>query len=376
MAHTEHLPPPQGSAHWTVTTNYRFRVASFANMFVSVLLHGWDKGYSPLLWGLIAMQLLVYPHLAFLLARRSVNAQQAEVNNLTLDCLMFGALAAALQFPLWIAFTVYIASTLNITMSRGLAGLIRSQLAFFSGVLVVGVLVGWHLSPSTELPVTIICLIGNTVYIVSIGLTAFGRNRQLRQTREALRQGENTLKQQLTEIQNLQEKLQEQAVRDPLTGLYNRRFLDTIVARELARCEREGLHLTVMMIDVDHFKKVNDTYGHPGGDEVLKKLATLLLDKVRVIDVACRYGGEEFLLMLPSMSPEFAIVRAEQCREAFAQANVEFDGQTIQATMSVGIAIYPQHGNTLAELTRCADVALYQAKEAGRNRVVLYTAGN
>lgn len=291
-----------------------------------------------------------------------------------MDCLLFGCLAAALQFPLWIAFTVYIASTLNITMSRGLPGLVRSQLAFFSGVLVVGGLVGWHLSPATEWPATIMCLIGNTVYMVTIGMTAFGRNRQLRQTGEALRAGENTLKQQLAEIQSLQEKLQEQALRDPLTGLYNRRFLDTIVARELARCEREGLHLTVMMIDVDHFKKVNDTYGHPGGDEVLKKLALLLLDKVRVIDVACRFGGEEFLLLLPSMAPEFALVRAEQCREAFAHTKTEFDGQTIRATMSVGIAVYPQHGNTLAELTRCADLALYQAKEAGRNRVVMYTA--
>jgi diguanylate cyclase len=374
MTRSEHLLGVQPSAHWTVANNYRLRAASFAIMFLSVLFHGWDKGYSPILWGLIAAQLLIYPHIVFLLARRSSNAQHAESNNLMVDCLMFGALAAALQFPLWIAFTVYTASTLNITISAGLRGLLRSQLAFFSGILVVGLSVGWHLSPGTEWPATIMCLIGNAVYMVAIGLTAFGRNRQLRQTREALRKGENTLKQQLAEIQTLQEKLQEQAVRDPLTGLYNRRFLDTIVARELARCEREGLHLTVMMIDVDHFKKVNDTYGHPGGDEVLKKLATLLLEKVRVIDVACRFGGEEFLLMLPSMSPEFAIVRAEQCREAFAQATVEFDGQTIRATMSVGIAVYPQHGDTLSELTRCADVALYQAKEAGRNRVVLYTS--
>ncbi len=376
MTHTEHLLGLQPPAHWTVANNYRLRTLSFAIMFLSVLFHGWDKGYSPILWGLIAVQLLIYPHIVFLLARRSINAQHAELNNLTLDCLMFGALAAALQFPLWIAFTVYIASTLNITISGGLPGLLRSQLAFIAGVLLVGLLVGWHLSPGTEWPATIVCIVGNTVYMVAIGLTAFGRNRQLRQTREALRKGENTLRQQLVEIQSLQDKLQEQAVRDPLTGLYNRRFLDTIVARELARCEREGLHLTVMMIDVDHFKKVNDTYGHQGGDEVLKKLATLLLDKVRVIDVACRFGGEEFLLMLPSMSPEFAIVRAEQCREAFAQAIIHFEGQTIQATMSIGIAVYPQHGNTLSELTRCADVALYQAKEAGRNRVVLYTAGS
>lgn len=362
------------SVHWTVKTNYRLRTGSFAIMFTSIVFHGWDKGYSPIFWSLITLHLLVYPHLMYWRARRSANTQQAEVNNLAIDSLLFGILVAALQFPLWISFTVYIASTLNITISRGVRGMLLSQLAFFGGTLASVALLGWKISPDTGWPATLMCLAGNTVYMISIGIAAFGRNQQLRKTREALREGEQTLKQQLAEIQNLQEKLQDQASRDPLTGMYNRRFLDTIVGREIARCRRENQHLTVMMIDVDHFKKVNDTYGHPGGDEVLKNLATLLIGKVRVTDVPCRYGGEEFLLLLPGMPPDIAMVRADQWRKDFAEMSSVLGDVTIKATMSIGVAVYPGHGETITALTHCADLALYRAKKEGRNRAILYRA--
>ena len=374
MTETETAPNRIYAVHWTVPINYRMRTAAFLSMFASVLVHGWSKGYSPLLWVLVTIQLLVYPHLAYQVARRSAHTRKAEINNLTLDSLMFGMLSAALHFPLWITFTVYIASTLNLSFSLGVPGLLRANFAFCVGVLLIGLMMGWHVSPETAWPVTAICVIANAAYIVSIGLAAFVRSRQLKKARQALHERENTLKHQLAEIRDLQEKLQEQAVRDPLTGLYNRRFLDNIASRELARCEREGLHLSIMMIDVDHFKAVNDTYGHPGGDEVLKGLAALLLENVRVVDVACRFGGEEFLLMLPGMPPQHALERAEQCRAAFASTQINVEGRMVRATISVGIAVYPLHGQTLADLTRCADVALYQAKEGGRNRVVLYEA--
>ena len=104
--------------HWTVKTNYRLRAGSFAIMFASIVLHGWDKAYSPALWSLIALQLLVYPHLMYWRARRSPNSEQAEATNLVIDSLLFGLLAATRGFPLWITFTVYIAITLNITITR------------------------------------------------------------------------------------------------------------------------------------------------------------------------------------------------------------------------------------------------------------------
>ena len=358
--------------HWTVKTNYRLRAGSFAIMFASIVLHGWDKAYSPALWSLIALQLLVYPHLMYWRARRSPNSEQAEASNLVIDSLLFGLLVATLGFPLWITFTVYIASTLNITISRGTRGMLLSQLAFAGGVLVSITAFGWHLSPATDWPATLLCLLGNTVYMIAIGITAFARNRQLRKTREDLRLSEQTLTHRLSDIQDLQAKLQEQATRDPLTGLYNRRFLDTIVDREIARCHRDNQYMVVMMIDVDHFKHVNDTYGHPGGDEVLKALSGLLLEKARATDVPCRYGGEEFLLLLPGMTADIAMVRANQWRAGFAEKVTLFGEASIQATMSIGVAVYPAHGETLQALTRCADLALYRAKANGRNQVVMY----
>ena len=360
------------TAHWTVLSNYRLRTGSFAIMFASIVLLGWERTFSTALWTWLALHLLLYPHLAYWRARRSAQSQRVEGQNLLLDSLLFGGSMALLGFPLWIAFTVYLASTLNNTISYGFRGWLASQLAYLAGTVLAVLVFGWQLSPETGWPATLLCVLGNTVYMTSIGLTAFRRNRQLRQTREALRLSEQTLTQQISEVQALQAQLQDQATHDPLTGLYNRRFLDTIAAREIARCRRESQNLAVMMIDIDHFKAVNDSYGHSGGDEVLKGLAALLQQGVRAADVPCRFGGEEFLLLLPGMPPETALMRAEQWRAAFAERVVEVDGLPVRATLSAGLAIYPDDGETLAQLTHCADLALYRAKAEGRNRVLAY----
>ncbi len=353
-------------------TDYRLRTGSFAAVLASIVLHGWGKNYSPLLWILVVLQLLVYPHLVFWLAKRSRSPRRAEMINLGIDCALFGILVTVLQFPLWISFTVYLASTVNLILYRGVSGLVQSQVFFFTGALLSVVAFGWHVSPQTDWPATAICLVGLMLYMPSIALAAHARNQKLRKAREALRRGEKALKRQLAKIQSLQHQLQEQATQDSLTGLHNRRFLDLIEVRELARCKREGTYLTAIMIDVDHFKAVNDTYGHPGGDEVLKKLAAMLLDKARASDVACRYGGEEFLLLLPNMPPDIALARANEWRMAFAREVTQFGDMRMQATISMGIASFPVHGHTFAELIRCADIALYDAKQTGRNRAVLY----
>jgi diguanylate cyclase len=366
-------PPSPRRIHWTVPVNYRIRAVSFATLFVSIVLHGWGKAYSPVFWILVALQLLVYPHVAFWIALHSSNPHRAEVRNLTLDCLWFGLLVAALQFPLWIAFTVYLAGTHNLTLSTGSRGLAVSQVAFFGGVVAAGSLLGWHASLATAWPATVMCLVTTTILMVAIAITGARRNQVLRETRRALRQSEQALKDQLGEIQALQSTLEQQATLDPLTGLYNRRYLETAFGRELSRCKREQTPLAVIMIDVDHFKRVNDTYGHAGGDEVLKKLATLLSECVRATDVACRYGGEEFLLLLPGMSPNMAVTRADAWRAAFARCSVPVGGAWVRATISMGISTYPQHGETADELARSADVALYRAKAAGRNQVVMYS---
>lgn len=180
------------------------------------------------------------------------------------------------------------------------------------------------------------------------------------------------LQAQLTEIQNLQAALREQAIRDPLTGCFNRRYLQETLPRECARARREGYPLALIMLDIDHFKQVNDTYGHPAGDEMLRMLGGMLRASIRSGDMVCRYGGEEFLLVLPNVSGEVAVPRAEAIRAAFAQSSILHDQCTIQATVSLGVAVIENVDACCDELIKRADEALYAAKRTGRNRVVVY----
>lgn len=173
----------------------------------------------------------------------------------------------------------------------------------------------------------------------------------------------------LEEIEDLQRQLGDLVVRDPLTGLFNRRYLDEILARELSRAARMGYPVGVMMIDIDHFKVLNDAHGHLAGDEMLKALAQLLQNTQRFGDVACRYGGEEFVLVLPGLPPEAAHERAEEWRTAFERLVVEYRGRRLQRTISIGIAHYPIDAQTAEQVLYVADQRMYLAKRLGRNRV-------
>jgi diguanylate cyclase (GGDEF)-like protein len=169
----------------------------------------------------------------------------------------------------------------------------------------------------------------------------------------------------------LRETLRQQAFRDKLTGLYNRRFIDESIELELHRAKREDKPLSVIMLDVDHFKRYNDTFGHDAGDAVLAELGRLLSTKTRASDVPCRYGGEEFLVIMSGADTAQALSRAETLRCAVEELSVVQDGKPLgSVTISCGIATYPQHGDISEDLLRVADTALYAAKHAGRNRVV------
>lgn len=356
---------------------------SFAIVFAGIAVDWYQKGASPLMWSLLALQFLVYPHLMFWRACRAKVAHAAEFDNLLIDSLLIGVWVAALQFSLWPGFALWLGSTLNITIVRGGKGLRDGTVMFLAGVLASVALFGFSFAPQTGWPTTLLLMFGISAYLIAIGYASNNRNVKLRETREQLRLGEKALhasnailEQRLAEIQVLQERLKEQALRDPTTGLFNRRYLDTIVPHELASCAREKTPLCVMMIDLDHFKQVNDTFGHQGGDEVLKALAAMLLGSVRASDVACRYGGEEFLLLLPNMSAEHAVTRGEQWRADFEALTIDYGGTSIKATLSIGVALYPGEGTSVDELTRCADMALYKAKALGRNRVVLFSQPN
>ena len=187
-----------------------------------------------------------------------------------------------------------------------------------------------------------------------------------------LRQANDRLQTQLVEIGLLQSQLREQAIRDALTNVFNRRYLEETLERELARAERDQYPLCVIMMDLDFFKVVNDTYGHEAGDVVLKTLTNTITHHSRHGDLVCRYGGEEFVLVMPNISLEVASQRAEDLHRRIGALQISYGIYTLTTTVSMGIAIYPDHGATKDDLLRAADQAMYVAKHTGRNRVVIY----
>ena len=170
----------------------------------------------------------------------------------------------------------------------------------------------------------------------------------------------------------LRESLRMQATKDGLTGLFNRRFMEEILERELRRALRKNRQLAVFMVDIDHFKRINDLFGHEAGDLVLREVAGCLRANIRQEDFACRYGGEEFVLVLPESDIEALMPRAKAILDAIRRLVVTHHGQPIgQVTVSIGMAAAPQHGNNVLGLVRAADQALYRAKNEGRNQAVL-----
>jgi diguanylate cyclase (GGDEF)-like protein len=171
----------------------------------------------------------------------------------------------------------------------------------------------------------------------------------------------------------LRASMRDSSIRDPLTGLFNRRYMEESLAQEQHRTKRNDAHLAVIMIDIDHFKQFNDTFGHDGGDAVLRALGEFLKKHVRGSDIACRYGGEEFILILSPSTAEGARQRAEKIREDARLLGVTHCNPGIGAiTLSLGVAIFPDHASEVAAIIKAADVALYQAKRGGRNRVVMF----
>ncbi len=168
----------------------------------------------------------------------------------------------------------------------------------------------------------------------------------------------------------LRESLREKSVRDPLTGVFNRRYMEEALERELPRALRSQQALSLVIIDIDHFKRFNDLYGHEAGDLVLTRLSRLLQILAHDNDVVCRLGGEEFALIIPGVGSAEGILRAEDIRRAVADMKIEYAGQPIgPVTISLGVAAFPEHSTNETTLLRQADQALYRAKENGRNRV-------
>ncbi|MCX7174255.1 MAG: PAS domain S-box protein [Proteobacteria bacterium] len=176
--------------HWLVRTHYRVRTFACATEFLVIGMHMDGHGYNSVAWGLLALQFLIYPHLVFWRAKKSRDPLKAELDNLLLDALISGVWAAALGFPVWIAFTLFVGSSLNNAINRGWRGALAALLVFASGTLAWGLVAGLRLSPNTDLPVTLLCLLGMSVYLLSVGDIVYAKASKLRETREALRKSE------------------------------------------------------------------------------------------------------------------------------------------------------------------------------------------
>ncbi|PTD96089.1 GGDEF domain-containing protein [Pseudothauera lacus] len=175
------------------------------------------------------------------------------------------------------------------------------------------------------------------------------------------------------EAKRLTETLRDSSLRDAMTGLHNRRFLEEYVDTLIASARRRNVPLAILLLDLDYFKVVNDTYGHDAGDTVLKALSGVMKQAVRASDLVIRFGGEEFLIVLQDANAEAALKVAENIRAAVAQLKIQIAGAVLQKTISIGLALFPEDSETFWQTVKFADVALYRAKDEGRNRVVRFT---
>ena len=164
----------------------------------------------------------------------------------------------------------------------------------------------------------------------------------------------------------------EQSLKDGLTGLYNRRFLDSYLEKYISFADRKGFIVGFIMIDIDNFKKVNDTYGHKNGDIVLKEVARVVSSSVRSSDLVIRYGGEEFLVVLPDVSEGKSLDVAEKIRKSVEMTSIHIEGKILHVTISAGVAEYPVHSDDVQQVIKYADIALYKAKKTGKNKVVMF----
>ncbi len=212
---------------------------------------------------------------------------------------------------------------------------------------------------------------GDTLGVLFLEYSGAERGESIERNLPALRELLQLASMTVASI-NLRNKLENQSIRDSLTGLFNRHFMEITLERELRRATRRSSSMAVFMIDADNFKLFNDTFGHNVGDTVLRAVAERFLSSVRSEDVVCRYGGEEFVVILPDISPEKAEERAQEVRQAIQELRVSESGQTLgSVTVSIGVAMYPEDGRTIDALMQAADRSLYLAKSSGRNQVVL-----
>ncbi len=360
-------PSRRDGVHWTVHMNRRNRSVFYALLFLTLGSHLLAIGATAPAWAALVLNYVAYPQIAYLRARRARDQKRAEMHNMDADIVMAGIWMGWLGFPLWISFILCASGCINMVVFYGARGGVRLLLALAAGIAAAALVAPLSWRPDTDLRTAALSMLALTLYLFAFARDGYDRAMAQYQVHARLRE-------QYDEIRSLQAQLREQALRDPLTGLFNRRQLAAALPSALERCRERGAPLSVLLIDIDHFKRINDTHGHAAGDMVLQALARLLLCHVRPQDLACRLGGEEFLLVLDNTPLDAAVERAHALRQAFEALRVRTAAGELGATLSCGVAAFPLHAGQPEALLAHADQALYEAKERGRNGVVAHAA--
>ena len=367
--------PKPATVHWAVRMNHRNRVACSAVLAVVVVAQLVDKS-APVAALVAALAWFgLYPQALYAVSRHAPEPMRAETRNMRLDALMLGVWVGLLHFPLWVSVALVISATLHPVIFHGNRGFVESAGLLAVGAALAALVTGGQVDLSTSLLVTGLSLAYLGYYLVILTRDAYRSASTAVQLRRELRESQRSLSARLEEIERLQAELREQALRDPLTGLYNRRHLDAQLPELLAQAARQAEPLSVLILDLDHFKQVNDLHGHQAGDEVLRHAARQITRHTRASDLVCRYGGEEFVVVLPGVAPAQAAERAEALRAALEVVPARFGALALPLTASFGVAGLSKEADNSDRLIGAADRALYEAKAQGRNRVVMARQG-
>jgi diguanylate cyclase len=307
------------------------------------------NGAEPAVWAALFASAVVWPHLALLAGRVSPNPFRTERVSLMVDSALGGAWIALMQFNLLPSVVILIMLTMDKMAIGGMRFLGRCTGVLVAACAATAAYTGFHVRPTTNMVQIIGALPLLVLYPLAVGLTTYRLAQRLREQNQLLSVMSRT---------------------DSLSGLLNRRYWEDAVAAEFERCTRDGARACILMLDIDHFKSINDRHGHPVGDEVIRNVAEILRRSLRDDDVPGRYGGEEFGILLPDTRAAGAEVIAERIRKRIEGAVLSKAG--LRATASIGIAELGAQDIEYAVCISHADRALYAAKERGRNRSVRF----
>lgn len=328
---------------------YRLRVLGLALGFFCVASVFLKQERGPLLWGLLAFHAFIWPHVA----RRAAYAwnlpYRGERANLLVDALFGGFWVAAMRFNVLPSAIALVMLSMDNVAAGGLALFAWGLVCHIAGLLIGLLVVGYAFEPTSTMPTILACLPVLIAYPLALGWSMHQLSQQLARQSRSL--------EHLSRI-------------DGLTGLLNRRSWENLLAGEFAQCRTAGWTSSLLLIDLDHFKRINDTYGHPTGDAVLKMLAEMLREHFHDSDCIGRYGGEEFGVVLRGTTLSIAAGAAERL-VATVRQNVRGENPSFPCTLSIGVAQFDPAMSNHVEWLQKADANLYSAKLGGRDRVVI-----